>query len=117
MDAQGPGAAPGLHEAPAGRAGVPPPHVWHREGQGVSRSRSVGYSHCARHRAERATKRVVNTLRTWDVRVEESYFLGGVEKTGVLAALRAHMFFDDQRVHLDPAQATTPSAHLPAEQG
>ena len=64
-----------------------------------------------------ATKRVVKTLRTWDVRVDESYFLGGVEKAGVLAALKAHMFFDDQQVHLDPAQATTPSAHVPSDQG
>ena len=64
-----------------------------------------------------ATKRVVKTLRTWDVRVDESYFLGGVEKAGVLTALKAHMFFDDQRVHLEPAQATTPSAHVPFEQG
>lgn len=64
-----------------------------------------------------ATKRVVKTLRTWDVRVDESYFLGGVEKAGVLAALKAHIFFDDQRVHLDPAQATTPSAHVPSDEG
>ena len=62
-----------------------------------------------------ATKRVVNTLRTWDVRVDESFFLGGVEKAGVLAALCPHIFFDDQYVHLHPAQRTTPSAHVLAE--
>jgi 5'-nucleotidase len=60
---------------------------------------------------------VVKTLRTWDVRVDESFFLGGVEKAGVLAALNAHIFFDDQHVHLDPAQATTPSAHVPTTEG
>lgn len=63
-----------------------------------------------------ATKRVVNTLRDWDVRVDESFFLGGVEKAGVLAALRPHIFFDDQYVHLRPAQRTTPSAHVPADE-
>ncbi|HSH58279.1 MAG TPA: 5'-nucleotidase [Acidimicrobiales bacterium] len=60
-----------------------------------------------------ATKRVVNTLRAWDVRVDESFFLGGIEKAGVLAAMKAHIFFDDQHVHLDPAHTTTPSAHVP----
>jgi 5'-nucleotidase len=68
-------------------------------------------------RSAPATKRVVKTLRTWDVRVDESFFLGGVEKAGVLAALNAHIFFDDQHVHLDPAQATTPSAHVPTTEG
>lgn len=59
-----------------------------------------------------ATKRVVNTLRTWDVRVDESFFLGGIEKAGVLEALRPHIFFDDQLVHLGPSRESTPSAHV-----
>ena len=66
-------------------------------------------------RSAPATKRVVHTLRSWDVRVDESFFLGGVSKAGILEALGAHIFFDDQRVHLDPAKNTTPSAHVPAD--
>jgi 5'-nucleotidase len=66
-------------------------------------------------RSAPATKRVVHTLRSWDVRVDESFFLGGVSKAGFLEALGAHIFFDDQRVHLDPAKNTTPSAHVPAD--
>lgn len=59
-----------------------------------------------------ATKRVVNTLRTWNVRVDESFFLGGVEKAGVLETLAPDIFFDDQLVHLASAQGLTPSAHV-----
>jgi hypothetical protein len=37
-----------------------------------------------------------------------SIFLGRLKRAGVLAALKAHISFDDQQVPLDPAQATTP---------
>jgi 5'-nucleotidase len=60
-----------------------------------------------------ANKRVVNTLREWNVRVDESFFLGGVAKDGVLSVLRPHIFFDDQQTHLVPARVRTPSAHVP----
>jgi 5'-nucleotidase len=68
-------------------------------------------------RSAPATKRVVNTLRTWDVRIDETFFLGGVEKAGLLEAFGAHIFFDDQFVHLHPARGTTPSAHVPPAGG
>jgi 5'-nucleotidase len=55
--------------------------------------------------------RVVNTLRAWGVRVDETYFLGGVDKAATLAAFGAHIFFDDQRVHVESA-----SQHVPAAQ-
>ena len=64
-------------------------------------------------RSAPATKRVVKTLRTWDVRVDESFFLGGVEKAGVLAALNAHIFFDDQSAHLERTSKDVPSVHIP----
>ena len=40
--------------------------------------------------------RVIKTLRAWGVRMDETFFLGGIEKAPVLAALRPHIFFDDQ---------------------
>jgi 5'-nucleotidase len=66
-----------------------------------------------------AHERAVKTLRAWGVRVDESFFLGGVEKAGILAVLRPHIFFDDQPRHLERARATTPSALVPwrGEQG
>ena len=56
-------------------------------------------------RAAPAHYRVVNTLRAWGVNVDETYFLGGVDKTAVLRAFGAHIFFDDQRVHAERAAA------------
>jgi 5'-nucleotidase len=65
-------------------------------------------------RSAPAHERVVKTLRHWGVTVDESFFLGGVQKANVLNQLRPHIFFDDQRIHLDPARGTTPSAHVPS---
>lgn len=59
-----------------------------------------------------AHKRVVNTLRNWGVRIDETYFLGGISKAEVLKVLRPHIFFDDQMAHLKDAQLVTPSAHV-----
>lgn len=60
-------------------------------------------------------KRVVKTLRAWGVRMDETFFLGGVDKAPVLAALRPHIFFDDQLRHLREAQRLVPSAHVVPE--
>jgi hypothetical protein len=57
-------------------------------------------------------RRVINTLRQWGVRVDESFFLGGIEKARVLEALRPHIFFDDQMIHLEPASRTVSAAHF-----
>jgi 5'-nucleotidase len=56
--------------------------------------------------------RVVNTLRAWGVRIDETYFLGGVDKTEVLAAFGAHIFFDDQRAHVERAASRVPAAQV-----
>jgi 5'-nucleotidase len=56
--------------------------------------------------------RVVNTLRAWNVDVDETYFLGDVEKTEILAAFGAHIFFDDQFKHISRAATRIPSAHV-----
>jgi len=60
-----------------------------------------------------AHKRVILTLRLWGVDLDEAFFLGGVSKTEVLKAFNAHIFFDDQEVHLDPASGNIPSAKVP----
>jgi len=59
-----------------------------------------------------AHRRVINTLRSWKVRVDETFFLGGVEKADVLRSLRPHIFFDDQMSHLELAAEAIPSAHV-----
>ena len=56
--------------------------------------------------------RVVHTLRAWGVRIDETYFLGGADKTEALAAFGAHIFFDDQLVHAERAASKIPSAQV-----
>ena len=60
-----------------------------------------------------AHERVVRTLRAWDVRIDEVFFLGGIEKCDVLKAFGAHIFFDDQTIHTDSASKHVPSARVP----
>jgi 5'-nucleotidase len=64
-------------------------------------------------RSAPAEMRVINTLRHWGVYVNEIFFLGGVQKTKVVKAFRAHIFFDDQDLHLDPAARHVPSGRVP----
>ena len=64
-----------------------------------------------------AHERAIKTLRNWGVRIDEAFFLGGVSKTEVLAAFGAHIFFDDQDVHTEPASTVVPSATVPYRDG
>ena len=68
-------------------------------------------------RNARALERPLRTLREWGVRVDEAFFLGGVSKKEVLASFGAHIFFDDQEVHADPANEVVPSALVPYRAG
>ena len=58
-------------------------------------------------------ERVIRTLRAWNVRIDEAFFLGGITKSEVLRAFGANIFFDDQTVHLDPASELVPAARVP----
>jgi 5'-nucleotidase len=58
-------------------------------------------------------ERVIRTLRAWNVRIDEAFFLGGIEKSEILKAFNANIFFDDQTVHTDPASKLVPSARVP----
>ena len=58
-------------------------------------------------------ERVIRTFEAWDVRVDEAFFLGGVEKSKVVKAFEADIFFDDQDVHLQSVSQKTPSAKVP----
>ncbi|KIR03949.1 5'-nucleotidase [Lachnospiraceae bacterium TWA4] len=60
-----------------------------------------------------AHERVIRTLRAWDVRIDEAFFLGGIEKSEVLKAFGANIFFDDQSTHIDAASKLVPSARVP----
>ena len=64
-------------------------------------------------RCATAHERVIRTLDAWDVRVDEAFFLGGIDKSSVLDAFGADIFFDDQNVHLDSTSEVVPSARVP----
>lgn len=60
-----------------------------------------------------AHERVIRTLRAWDIRLDESLFLGGMEKTEFLRAFGADVFFDDQTQHCDRVRPHLPAGHVP----
>ncbi len=64
-------------------------------------------------RSAPAHERVIRTLRSWNVRVDEAFFLGGLEKKAVLAAFGAQIFFDDQSLHALSAAQAVPAARVP----
>lgn len=61
-----------------------------------------------------AHERVIRTLRAWNVRVDEAFFLGGITKKEVLSAFGAQIFFDDQPLHTSLASEVVPAARVPA---
>lgn len=58
-------------------------------------------------------ERVIRTLQSWGVRVNDAFFLGGIEKAKVLRVLKPHIFFDDQLRHLEDSADDIPSVHVP----
>lgn len=64
-----------------------------------------------------AHERVIRTLRTWNVRIDETFFLGGVSKDRILASFSPHIFFDDQHQHCDTAAKLVPTARVPYKSG
>lgn len=64
-------------------------------------------------RSAPAHERVIRTLRAWDIRIDESLFLGGLSKGEFLKAYGADVFFDDQQAHCDSARGHVATGHVP----
>jgi len=64
-------------------------------------------------RSAPAHERVIRTLREWNIRLDESFFLGGLEKSAILEAFAADVFFDDQMGHCEKARVHVPTGHVP----
>lgn len=64
-------------------------------------------------RSAPAHERVIRTLRAWNIRIDESLFLGGLDKADFLAAFGADVFFDDQLDHCDSASEQVATGHVP----
>lgn len=64
-------------------------------------------------RSAPAHERVIRTLRDWDIRLDESLFLGGLDKSAFLEAFAADVFFDDQAGHCERAREVVATGHVP----
>ena len=64
-------------------------------------------------RSAPAHERAINSIREWGLRVNDAFFLGGLPKGPILEALQPHIFFDDQRRHVEGTSRSTPSVHIP----
>lgn len=64
-------------------------------------------------RSAPAHERVIRTLRAWNIRIDESLFLGGLPKGEFLKAYGADVFFDDQQAHIESASAHVATGHVP----
>jgi 5'-nucleotidase len=64
-------------------------------------------------RSAPAHERVIRTLREWDIRLDESLFLGGLRKSAFLEAFAADVFFDDQAGHCELAMEFVATGHVP----
>lgn len=64
-------------------------------------------------RSAPAHERVVRTLRAWDIRLDESLFLGGLDKGEFLRAFGADVFFDDQARYCSAASEHVATGHVP----
>ncbi|HIP06304.1 MAG TPA: 5'-nucleotidase [Mariprofundaceae bacterium] len=58
-------------------------------------------------------ERVITTLEDWGVSANETFFLGGMKKEHILNTLKPHMFFDDQKNHLQSKLGNIPMVHIP----
>ncbi|GAB5414440.1 MAG: 5'-nucleotidase [Congregibacter sp.] len=64
-------------------------------------------------RSAPAHERVIRTLRAWNIRIDESIFLGGLDKTDFLRSYGADVFFDDQPMHCESAREHVATGHVP----
>lgn len=64
-------------------------------------------------RSAPAHERVIRTLRTWNIRIDEALFLGGMDKGLFLKSFGADIFFDDQRGHCESAHQHVATGHVP----
>ncbi len=58
-------------------------------------------------------KRVILTLRSWGIRIDEALFLGGRDKAAFLKSFRADIFFEDQLTYVKTASEHTATGHVP----
>ena len=60
-----------------------------------------------------AHERMITTLESWGVSADETFLLGGMAKHRVLDVMQPHVFFDDQKTHLESSAGNVPMVHIP----
>lgn len=85
----------------------------HRIQTGFPRNRQPIRTALVTARSAPAHERVIRTLRTWGIRIDEALFLGGLDKAEFLRAFGADIFFDDQRRHVESASRVVTAGHVP----
>lgn len=63
-------------------------------------------------RSAPAHERAIRTLMSWNIQVDEAYFLGGLAKGPFLNAFAPDLFFDDHTSHCESAAGVAPTAHV-----
>jgi 5'-nucleotidase len=58
-------------------------------------------------------ERAINSLKEWEIDVDEMFFLCGIEKKRILEILKPHLFVDDQISHLSMDLKDIPLVHIP----
>jgi 5'-nucleotidase len=59
-------------------------------------------------------ERVIRTFRSWNIRIDEALFLGGLSKGDFLQTFHADIFFDDQTIHCTSANNNhVTTGHVP----
>ncbi|CAF4192646.1 unnamed protein product, partial [Adineta steineri] len=56
--------------------------------------------------------RVFNTLKEWGLDIDETHFLGGLDKTPFVRFINPAIYFDDSIEHIDRAKQVVPVAHV-----
>jgi 5'-nucleotidase len=63
-------------------------------------------------RSDVANVRVFNTLKEWGLDIDETHFLGGLDKTPFVRFINPAIFFDDSSEHIDRAKQHVPVARV-----
>ncbi len=57
-------------------------------------------------------ERALKTLKKWGLQIDETHFLGGLDKTPFLIVIDPVIFFDDSSEHINRARRHVPAAHI-----
>ena len=63
-------------------------------------------------RSAPAHDRAIKTLMSWNIEIDEVFFLGGMDKGPFLQVFEPDFYFDDQLRHCESAARVSPTGHV-----